>query len=86
MAYAIVARQPGGISVLHRTDITPAEPGHGEVLVPLLAAVAISSLGYVSVFVLLGYVTGRAVLYGLAYVFIWESGITSEGSELILRG
>lgn len=33
MAYAIVARQPGGISVLHRTDITPAEPGHGEVLV-----------------------------------------------------
>jgi ABC-2 type transport system permease protein len=56
--------------------------GHGEVVVPLLAAVAISALGYASIFVLLGYVTGRAVLYGLAYVFIWESGITGAVDAL----
>jgi ABC-2 type transport system permease protein len=56
--------------------------GRGEVLVPLLVATAISTLGYASVFVLLGYVTGRAVLYGLAYVFIWESGITGAVDSL----
>ena len=56
--------------------------GRGDVLVPLLVAVAISTLGYASIFVLLGYVTGRAVLYGLAYVFIWESGITGAVDAL----
>lgn len=48
-----------------------------DTLGPLLLAVALSSLAYVSVFLTLGYVTGRAVLIGLVYVFVWESGMTS---------
>lgn len=44
---------------------------------PLVLAVALSSLAYVSVFLALGYFTARAVLIGLVYVFIWESGMTS---------
>jgi ABC-2 type transport system permease protein len=48
-----------------------------ETLGPLVLAVALSSLAYVSVFLALGYFTARAVLIGLVYVFIWESGMTS---------
>ncbi|MBM3695348.1 MAG: hypothetical protein FJW79_05395 [Actinobacteria bacterium] len=44
---------------------------------PLLLAVALSSLAYTSVFLTLGYLTARAVLLGLVYVFVWESGMTS---------
>lgn len=48
----------------------------------ILVATAISTLGYVAVFTLLGYLTGRAVLAGLAYVFIWESGVTFAADSL----
>lgn len=51
--------------------------GTWETLGPLLLAVALSSLAYVSVFLALGYLTTRAVLIGLVYVFVWESGMTS---------
>jgi len=49
-----------------------------ETLGPLVLAVTLSSLAYVSVFLALGYFTARAVLIGLVYVFIWESGMTSS--------
>jgi len=49
---------------------------------PLLAAVALSTLAYVSVFLVLGYLTGRAVLIGLVYVFVWESGMTAAVTSL----
>jgi ABC-2 type transport system permease protein len=49
---------------------------------PLLVAVALSALSYVSVFLVLGYLTGRAVLIGLLYAFIWESGMTSAVRSL----
>lgn len=48
----------------------------------ILLATAIATLGYVAVFTLLGYLTGRAVLAGLAYVFIWESGVTFAADSL----
>ncbi|MBN2113709.1 MAG: ABC transporter permease [Acidimicrobiia bacterium] len=43
---------------------------------PLLLGAALSCLAYVSVFLVLGYLTARAVLVGLLYVFVWESGMT----------
>jgi len=49
---------------------------------PLLAAVALSTLAYVSVFLVLGYLTGRAVLIGLVYVFVWESSMTTAVGSL----
>ncbi|HUU61272.1 MAG TPA: ABC transporter permease [Acidimicrobiia bacterium] len=49
---------------------------------PLLLAVALSSLSYVSVFLVLGYLTQRAVLIGLVYAFIWESGMTTAVTSL----
>jgi ABC-2 type transport system permease protein len=51
--------------------------GAWESLGALLLAVALSSLAYVAVFLPLGYFTARAVLVGLVYVFVWESGMTS---------
>jgi len=45
---------------------------------PLVLAVALSSLAYVSVFLALGYFTARAVLIGLVYVFIWETSMTGS--------
>lgn len=50
-----------------------AAGGLGEGLVPgMVAAAAIGSLLYCSVFVALSLVTGRALVFGLAYVLIWE--------------
>ena len=49
---------------------------------PLFLGVALSSLSYVSVFLVLGYLTQRAVLIGLVYAFIWESGMTTAVTSL----
>jgi ABC-2 type transport system permease protein len=48
-----------------------------DTLGPLVLAVALSALSYVSVFLVLGYLTHRAVLIGLLYAFVWESGMTT---------
>jgi ABC-2 type transport system permease protein len=50
--------------------------GGWDVLMPLLIGVALSALGYVAVFLILGYVTPRAVLIGLLYVFLWENALS----------
>ncbi|MDX1691938.1 MAG: ABC transporter permease [Acidimicrobiia bacterium] len=50
--------------------------GRWDVLAPLVLAVAVSGLGYVSAFLLLGYLTQRAVLIGLIYVFVWENALS----------
>jgi len=50
-----------------------AAGGVGEGLVPgMVAAAAIGSLLYCSVFVAVSLITGRALVFGLAYVLIWE--------------
>jgi len=49
---------------------------------PLLAAVALSGLAYSAAFLVLGYLTQRAVLIGLVYVFVWESGMTAAVASL----
>lgn len=59
-----------------------ARTGAWETLGPLLAAVAISTLAYTAVFLALGYLTRHAVLVGLVYAFVWESGMTTAVSSL----
>lgn len=44
-------------------------------IVPLLVATALATLAYCAVLVPLGFITERAALIGLAYVFVWESAI-----------
>jgi len=42
---------------------------------PLLVGTAVATLAYAAIFMPLGYLTERATLIGLAYVFVWENGI-----------
>ena len=56
--------------------------GVWDPLIPLLISVAIGSIAYASVFVILGFITARAVLIGLIYVFVWESGISFAADSL----
>lgn len=48
----------------------------------LLVAAAVGAAAYTAVFLVLGHVTSRAVLIGLAYLFIWESGLTFAADSL----
>lgn len=43
--------------------------------VALLVGAAVATLAYAALFMPLGYLTERATLIGLAYVFVWENGI-----------
>lgn len=51
-------------------------------MVPTLAALAISAGCYTAVFLVVGHLTSRAVLLGLVYLFVWESGIAFAASSL----
>jgi ABC-2 type transport system permease protein len=66
-----------GTGALAMSVILGVRAGAWETLGPLLLAVALSSLAYVAVFLAVGYFTARAVLIGLVYVFVWESGMTN---------
>ena len=48
----------------------------------MLVATAVSTLAYVAVFMLVGYLTRWAVLIGAAFLFFWEIGITSSADSL----
>jgi ABC-2 type transport system permease protein len=51
--------------------------GSWGLAIPALGLYAAAAIGYTAVFVPLGYLFTRAVLVGLAYVFVWEGIITS---------
>ena len=48
----------------------------------ILIATAITTLGFTAVTQTLGYLTDRAVIIGLAYVFIWEDVVTGAASQV----
>lgn len=48
----------------------------------ILVATAITTLGFVAVMQILGYITDRAVVIGLAYLLIWEGIVTSAASQV----
>ncbi len=51
-------------------------------LVPTIVGTALAAACYAAVFMVLGHLTSRAVLIGLVYVFIWESGISMAAPSL----
>jgi ABC-2 type transport system permease protein len=70
-AFAVVGTAAAAMGI-----VLGVQSGLWEYLGPLLLAAALSALAYVSIFLALGYFTARAVLLGLVYVFVWESGMT----------
>jgi ABC-2 type transport system permease protein len=57
----------------------------GAIVVGFAVAIALGSLAYTTVFVLLSVVTSRALISGLVYVFLWEGAITAifEGTRYL---
>ncbi len=51
-------------------------------LVPTLVGLAIAAGCYAAVFLVLGHLTSRAVLMGLVYLFLWETGISFAAPSL----
>jgi len=51
-------------------------------LVPTVVGLAISAGSYTAVFLVLGHLTSRAVLIGLVYLFLWETGISFAAPSL----
>jgi len=49
---------------------------------PVILATGISTLAYVGVFSLVGYLTRWAVLLGAAFLFFWETGISNASDSL----
>lgn len=58
------------------------DTGSWGIALPLVVGGIIASIVYASVFVPLGFFTDRAVLIGLAFVFIFENGVVSALSGL----
>lgn len=56
--------------------------GSWDEIPAILAATAITTLGFVAVMQILGYITDRAVVIGLAYLLIWEGIVTSAASQV----
>lgn len=56
--------------------------GSWSELPAIMAATAITTLGFVAVMQVLGYITDRAVVIGLAYLLIWEGIVTSAASQV----
>jgi ABC-2 type transport system permease protein len=50
--------------------------GESSLLLAFVIATALGALAYSSVFLLLSLLTSRALVFGLIYVFIWESIVT----------
>lgn len=57
--------------------LTLAGEGEARIVGGFVIAIAVGSMAYSSVFVLLSLVTSRALFVGLAYAFIWEAVITN---------
>jgi ABC-2 type transport system permease protein len=64
-----------GASAAITTAILGLRTGEWSALVPTLVAVAVATAAYTAVFLVAGHITSRAVLVGLVFVFVWESGI-----------
>jgi ABC-2 type transport system permease protein len=56
--------------------------GSWNELPAIMVATAISTLGFVAVMQVVGYITDRAVIIGLAYLLIWEGIVTGAASQV----
>jgi ABC-2 type transport system permease protein len=65
-----------GASGVAASTVLGLRAGDWSVMAPTLVAVAIGTAAYAAVFLVTGHLTSRAVLIGLVFVFVWESGIS----------
>jgi len=56
--------------------------GSWDEMLAIMVATAISTLGFVAFMQVVGYITDRAVVIGLAYLLIWEGIVTGAASAV----
>lgn len=78
IATALVSMMSGGLA----SAAVSLRSSDWSTVAPTLVALAISSGCYAAVFMVLGHLTSRAVLLGLVYLFVWETGIAFAASSL----
>lgn len=66
-----------GIGVVVLGLAFASRAGSLEPVLPMLVMIAINAAVYVALFMPLGFLFKRAVLFGLGYVFVWDSGIAN---------
>ncbi len=59
-----------------------ATVGSWDEMFAIMVATAITTLGFVAIMQVLGYITDRAVIIGLAYLLIWEGIVTGAASQV----
>lgn len=64
-----------GLGALALGVLMGARSGDWGYVLPMLAGTMVATATYVALFLPLGYITERATLIGLAFVFIWETAI-----------
>jgi ABC-2 type transport system permease protein len=62
--------------------VLAATTGRTDVVGPLVGSVIVAGLGYAAVFLILGYASSRAVVYGAFYVLFWELGLAQAVDAL----
>jgi ABC-2 type transport system permease protein len=78
----IVAAGLNALGALALSAVYAVETGSWSMVVPLVVGGVVASVVYAALFVPLGFFTDRAVLAGLAFVFIFENSVVSALSGL----
>lgn len=78
LAAAIVSMMSGALASVAAS----MRSSDWSTLVPTLVGLAISAGCYAAVFMAIGHLTSRAVLLGLVYLFVWETGISFAAPSL----
>ena len=71
-----------GLSGMTAAAILGFAGGEWRMVIPVLVATGISTLAYVGVFMVIGYLTRWAVLIGAGFLFFWETGISNAADSL----
>jgi len=71
-----------GASGVLAATVLGAASGVWRMVVPVIVATGLSTLAYVSVFLLVGYLTRWAVLIGAGFLFFWETGVAAAADSL----
>lgn len=72
----------GGVGAALAGVVMGVETGRWLEVPAILAATAITCLGFSAVFQVVGYITDRAVVIGLVYIVLWEGVITGAISAV----
>lgn len=76
---ALLVVLPGGLAL---AAVLGIRAGMWNTFVPVAVGIGITAACFTAVFTVLGLVTERAVLIGLIYLFVWESGVSSIAPSL----